>query len=392
LNKHLLDPEVQAFINGNLNTDVHRLALSKSPFPAVSAQELAAQISAKKKSEKKLPSWFNTPNIYYPPLISVEQCSSEATAAYKSGLVKGERVTDLTGGFGVDAFYFAKVAKQVTHCEINEELSEVASHNANALGAHNISFVAGDGLDYLKNSSDTTGTLYIDPARRSKAGKVFLLKDCTPNVVEYMDLLLEKSERIIIKAAPLLDLSAGIKELKYVSEVQVISTKNECKELLFICDRDHSGPIRITSVAINSSIKQLSFASFDEESADLVSGALGEYLYEPDVALLKTGKFNAIGNLFDLRKLDAQSHLYTSDQLKTDFPGRIFRISDTITIGELKKQKALMGNVIVRNYTEKADNLVKQYKIATADQQFLIFTKINKQGYVLLKADILQYY
>jgi hypothetical protein len=392
LNKHLLDPEVQAFINGNLNTDVHRLALSKAPFSAVSAQELAAQISAKKKSEKKLPTWFNTANIYYPPLISVEQCSSEATAAYKSSLVKGDQVTDLTGGFGVDAYYFAKAAEHVTHCEINEELSEIASHNAAALGANNLTFVAGNGLNYLKNSTGTTGTVYIDPARRSKAGKVFLLKDCTPNVVEHMDLLRTRSERIIIKAAPLLDLSAGIKELKYVSEVQVISTKNECKELLFICDRNYNGPITITSVAINSSIKRISFSEIDEQSAELVSGVLPEYLYEPDVALLKTGKFNAIANRFNLKKLDIQSHLYTSDVFNPDFPGRVFRINDTITIGELKKQKALSGNVIVRNYPEKAENLIKQYKIAAADQQFLIFSKINSQGYVLLKAEILQYY
>jgi 16S rRNA G966 N2-methylase RsmD len=392
LNKHLLDPEVQAFIDANINADVHRLALSKSPFQDVSAQELAAQIMAKKRCEKKLPTWFNTRNIYYPPLISVEQCSSEATAAYKASLVKGDQVTDLTGGFGVDAFYFSKLAKQVTHCEINEELSEMASHNAKALGATNLSFVAGDGLDYLKTLPSTNGTLYIDPARRSKTGKVFLLKDCTPNVVEHMELLRAKSDRIIIKAAPLLDLSAGIKELKHVSEVQVISTKNECKELLFICDREHSGPITITSVAINSSIKTINFPEFDEQTADLVSARLEEYLYEPDVALLKTGKFNAIGNLFSLKKLDVQSHLYTSNLFKPEFPGRIFRITDSITIGELKKQKSLFGNAIVRNYPEKAENLVKKYKIAAADQQFLIFSKIHNVGYVLIKAEILQYY
>jgi len=219
-----------------------------------------------------------------------------------------------------------------------------------------------------------------------------LLRDCTPNVVEELDLLLAKAERIIIKTSPLLDISAGVKELKNVSEVQVISVRNECKELLFILDHDYSGPLRITSVAINEVIKKTSFTEGDDAAAELLDNNLGTYLYEPDVALLKSGRFNAIARKFELKKLDQQSQLYTSDVFNPDFPGRIFRIDDLLSITNLKKQKDLKGNVIVRNYPEKPEKLVQKFKIKSADEQFLIFTKIHNQGFAVIKAHILQYY
>jgi 16S rRNA G966 N2-methylase RsmD len=392
LNKAILSPEVQAYVVSQQNADVHRIALSKSPFPDVSGQELAGQIAARKRSEKKLPTWFGAEQIYYPALLSIEQSSSEATAAYKATLMKGDQVIDLTGGLGVDSYYFAQLAKSVVHCEINQELSEIAAHNAKVLGANNISFLATDGIAYTKTTEAIQGTIYVDPARRSESGKVFLLKDCTPNVVDNLDELLSKAERIIIKTSPLLDISAGIKELKHVSEVQVISTRNECKELLFIIDKGYDGPLMITSVAINAKTKRLSFPESDLESADLVQTDLGAYLYEPDVALLKSGKFNAIATKFNLQKLDVQSQLYTSDLFKEEFPGRIFQITDSISITNLKRQKDLKGNVIVRNYPDKPERLIKQFKIKPADQEFLIFTKVHNQGYLLLKAQILQYY
>ena len=392
MNRQILLPEVQAYINSHLNADAQRVALSKSPFVEVTAQEMAAQITAKKRSEKKLPTWFKKENIYYPPLISIEQCSSEPTAAYKSTLIKGEDLADLTGGFGVDAYFFAQQAQNVVHCEINSELSEIAAHNAKVLGADNISFLPTDGMEYIRSSNSQIGTIYIDPARRSLTGKVFLLKDCTPNVVAELDMLLTKAGRIIIKTSPLLDISAGVKELKHVSEVQVISTRNECKELLFIIDRDFSGSLTITSVAINETTKKISFTENDHAAAELVKEQLGLYLYEPDVALLKSGKFNAIAAAFNLKKLDQQTQLYTSDTFNKQFPGRIFQIEEQLSVTSLKKQKDLSGNVIVRNYPEKAEKLVQKFKIKPAAQQFLIFTKLHVVGYAVLKAKILQYY
>ena len=434
MNRAILDTAVQEYINAHLKDDVHRIAMSSAPFAAVTAQELAGQIAAKNRSEKKLPLWFNTAGIYYPQLLSIEQCSSEKTAIYKSTLILGSKVLDLTGGFGVDSAFFSKVAETVTHCELLPELSEIAAHNARLLKLSNIEFLNTDGIEYLQTTTKTFSTIYIDPARRGKAGKVFMLKDCSPNVVEKLDLLLAKASLVIIKTSPLLDISAGIRELKDVSEVQIISVKNECKELLFILEpgaKEQS--TKITSVTINESIKKVTFAkSVVDSRLSILSDApqaissdsqtqlksventplkptswtktstttllkalekgLKRYLYEPDVALLKSGAFDAIGELFNLEKLDSQTQLYTADHFTPKFPGRIFIVEDLFTKKELKKQKELTGNVIVRNYPAKADELIKAFKIKSSGEEFLIFTKVRKTGYLILKATILQHY
>ena len=108
MNKELLNKEVQDFINANLKSDIPRLKLKGSPFSSISIQEIAEQISAKTKCEKKLPIWFKTENIYFPNKLNIEQTSSEITANYKSNLVSGDSLIDITGGFGVDAYFFSQ--------------------------------------------------------------------------------------------------------------------------------------------------------------------------------------------------------------------------------------------------------------------------------------------
>ena len=171
MNKAILAREVQQFIDTHLNSDVHRIALAKSPFAAVSSRELSGQIMAKKKSEKKLPTWYKQEGIYYPKLLSIEQCSSEKTAAYKAGLVSSGKTIDLTGGFGVDSYYFSKHATEVVHCELDAELSEIVKHNAVVLGAQNIKCHAVDGLVYLEESKAHYQTIYVDPAQEVRQEK-----------------------------------------------------------------------------------------------------------------------------------------------------------------------------------------------------------------------------
>ncbi|TKC06126.1 THUMP-like domain-containing protein [Pedobacter frigoris] len=393
MNKEILDRKVQEYIVANLRADVHRIAMGKSRFSGISSRELAEQIAAKKKSEKKLPTWYQTELVYYPPLLSIEQCSSETTAAYKAKLIKGTTLIDLTGGFGVDSYYFAKVADAVTHCEINPQLSEIARYNAGVLGQKNMQFLAGDGIAYLSEGVDRFDSIYIDPARRSSSGKVFMLRDCTPNVVEHLDLLLERSSRIIIKTAPLLDISAGLKELNNVAEIHIISTKNEVKELLWVIDKSPVEKVRITAVTLNDREKIFSFYKGEEETeAAFLETEIKKYLYEPDAALLKSGAFNLISSRFHLEKLDANTQLYHSDNYDSSFPGRIFKINSVISSGQLKKEKGLSGNVIVRNYPDKAEHLVKKYKIKADQDNFLIFTQSKKAGNVIINATIQQHY
>lgn len=396
MNNKLLAKAVQEYINANLNADVNQIALAKSPFEGITAAELSTQITAKKKSEKKLPTWFNTQDIYYPPVLSIEQTSSEITAKYKSKLAKGNTLIDITGGFGIDSYYFSKKVKAVKHCEINPELSVIAKHNAQALQATNIEFTAEDGIAYVIASDNTSfDTIYVDPARRAEKGKVFMLKDCTPDIANNLNTLLEKSWRIIVKTAPLLDISAGLSELKHVSEIHIVSVKNECKELLWIIDKAYIGDTKIIAVTLNNGIeKEFSFyRSSSNGSIQFIDGLnTGDYLYEPDAALLKSGAFNLIGTTYNLLKLHPQTQLFSSTVANKDFPGRIFKIEAVLTTTALKKQGNLKGNVIVRNYPAKPEDLVKKYKIKADQNQFLIFTKVANGENIVIKASIIQYY
>jgi len=395
MNNKLLAKAVQDYINANLNADVNQIALAKSPFEGITAAELATQITAKKKSEKKLPTWFNTRDIYYPPVLSIEQTSSEITAKYKSKLAKGNTLIDITGGFGIDSYYFSKNVKAVTHCEINPELSVIARHNMQALHATNIEFKAEDGIAYVMASDTSFNTIYVDPARRAEKGKVFMLKDCTPDIASNLDALLEKSSRIIIKTAPLLDISAGLSELKQVSEIHIVSVKNECKELLWIIDKDYNGDTKIIAVTLNNEIeKDFSFyRSSSNGSIQFIENLnTGDYLYEPDAALLKSGAFNLIGTTYNLLKLHPQTQLFSSVTVNKDFPGRIFKIEAILSTATLKKQGNLKGNVIVRNYPANPEDLVKKYKIKADQNQFLIFTKVGNGENIVVKASIIQYY
>ncbi|RAJ28374.1 class I SAM-dependent methyltransferase [Pedobacter cryoconitis] len=393
MNKRLTEQTVQDYIHDNLNADVHKIALAKSPFPEVTGKELANQIASRKKSFRKLPTWFNTDYIYYPPLLSVEQCSSEITAAYKAGLATGSSIIDLTGGYGVDSYYFSQKLKSVTHCEINEELSAIASYNGVLLKQENVQFISGDGLEFLKTTTQEFDCVYIDPARRSSSGKVFMLKDCTPDIVENLSLLLSKVKRILLKTAPLLDLSAGLKELDHVAEIHIVSVKNECKELIWVIERDFEGSPGIICSTLNTTQKQFRFTQ-GEEGTTAITGAVipGQYLYEPDVALLKSGAFNLIAERYQLQKFHHQTQLYTSAVVHPEFPGRIFQVNEVISAAKIKKEKNLVGNVIVRNYPDKAATLVDKYHIKPDDTAFIIFTQSSTAGKIIIKSTILQHY
>lgn len=392
-NPTLLNKEVQVFINNNLDKDITKISLSKSPFSNVSSAELANQIGAKLKAKKKLPTWFNTENIYFPSTLSIEQTSSEITAEFKASLFKGNAMVDLTLGFGVDAYYFSKKFSSVNGFEINDSLAAITKHNAQQLGLDNLNVFNGDGLEAILNDNKVYDLIYMDPARRNSAGKVFKLEDCTPNFLPHLNEILLKTKNLVIKTSPLLDLNAGLKELKNVSDVYIISVKNECKELLWIINPDYIKKTTIHSVCLNTEIKQfnsvLKHIPFQHK---YLNPTEIEYLYEPDVALLKSGAFNEIAEHYNLIKLDLDAQLYASTAINQLFPGRIFRVKRIINANELKKIKNLSANVIVRNYPDTAQNLVKKYKVKPSQNTFLIFTSIKEFGYCIFEVEIIQYY
>ncbi|WP_338039368.1 hypothetical protein [Maribacter litopenaei] len=233
MNENLLHRKVQDFINHNLNTDVHAILLGKKEFTNVDNKEIVEQIESKRKARKKLPTWFATNSIYYANKLNISQTSSEVTGHYKANLVSGNTLLDLTGGFGIDTYCFSKKVKQVFHIEANEGLSKIAEHNFKQLGLNNVICVAEDGIEYLKTYHGKIDWIYLDPSRRDKDNKkVYFLKDCEPDVTQWLELFFSKADNILIKTGPLLDISLGIQRLQNVSTVHVLSVDNEVKEIL----------------------------------------------------------------------------------------------------------------------------------------------------------------
>ena len=386
-NRLLLKKQVQDFINENLNANIAKLLFKGSPFDGITIQEIAEQIEAKKKAEKKLPSWFKKPNIFYPNKINIEQCSSEITANYKANIISGTSIIDISGGFGVDTYYFSKQFKEVTHCEINAGLSKLVDHNFKLLGTGEITIISDDGIEYLKKTWKHFDWIYADPSRRNELkGKVFMLKDCEPNLPENLETLFQSSNNILIKASPMLDITNALMELRFMKEVHVIAVDNEVKELLFVLEKSYQNDIRIKTINIQKGIID-SFESIYEDGAKAEYSAPQSYLYEPNSAILKAGLFNEVSSKLKLYKLHNNSHLYTSDEL-INFPGRSFKINKIIpyTLKEIKKHIPLLkANVTVRNFPESVAQIRKKTKLKDGGNEYLFFTTdINNKHIVLV--------
>lgn len=389
MNLSILNTEVQEFIDSNLNSDVTKLVLKGSPFKDISIKDLVAQIEAKKKCQRKLPTWFTTKTIYYPNKLNIEQTSSEVTANYKASLISGKSVIDLTGGFGVDSYYFKQNFDTVIHCDLNKELSEIVKHNFKQLKVNSIITVNVDSLEYLKTSSKKFDWIYIDPSRRHESkGKVFFLNDCLPNVPNNLKLLFERSSNILIKTSPLLDISIGLEELKNVKSIHIVSVNNEVKELLWILEKGYNDEVKIKTINITKSKDiTFSFVLNSEFNKTINYSEPLKYLYEPNVAILKSGAFKSIASYYKLNKLHQHSHLYTSEKLVKNFPGRTFTISNIIPYkkSNIKSLKPTKANITTRNFPESVEQIRKKYKIKDGGLDYMFFTTdINNDKIVIV--------
>ena len=381
-----MQPDIQEFITQNSSSSITKLALQKNPFPEVDWILILNQIEAKSKAKDKLPTWFLTENIIYPSKISVEQTSSEKTAAYKASLISGESLIDLTGGFGVDDYYFSKKFKNIANCEINEDLSAIVKHNFEQLKVTNCDFYADDSTNVLNNLKQKWDWMYIDPSRRNDAkGKVFMLKDCLPNVPDLLDFYFEKTDSVLIKTAPLLDISAGLSELKFVKNIHIIALENEVKELLFEIHNHYSGEI---------TIKTANILKDKTETFEFVLGEIHypfyhlpqKFLYEPNSAIMKSGGFDEVSTSFQINKLHKHSHLYTSEEL-IDFPGRSFKIEKVIPYSKNEMKTELLNqqaNVTTRNFPDTVENIRKKWKIKNGGNLYCFFTTDKNDNKIVL--------
>jgi len=376
LNTTILNKEIQEYINANLKSDMTKLILKGTNFDEVTTQEIAEQIVSKNKCKIKLPTWFQKENIYYPNKLNIEQTSSEITANYKANLVSGDSLIDITGGFGVDTYYFSKKIKNITHCEINQELSKIVSHNNKQFNLKNIETFVGNGLSYLEKSDSKFEWVYSDPSRRNDIkGKVFLLQDCLPNIPENLELLFKKTDHILLKISPMLDISSAINELNFVKEIHVVSVENEVKELLFILEKNCIQHIDIKTINFNKNKIQTFDFHYREELVATYS-VPKKYLFEPNSAILKAGAFNQISAKLKIHKLHQHSHLYTSTNL-CEFPGRSFQIKHVISYNKKELTKLIpskKANITTRNFPETVFQIRKKTNLKEGGNDYLFFT------------------
>ena len=388
MNKNIFDKSVQDYISKNLSTDVFKVILKKQIFPKVTNKEIAEQISAKAKSKKKLPTYFNTPNIYFPNKLNIEQTSSEKTAEFKSKIVTGNTIIDATGGFGVDSMYFSKEFKKTVYIEENKELFEIVKVNSNKLGLNNIKHLNDDGIEYVKKIDTVIDLLYIDPSRRNKENKkVHFLSDCTP-LIDY-DLIesLQNFKTILIKCSPIIDLKKTINDLKVVSKIYIVGINNEVKEVLFKLNKQSNNDIKIKCIDLSNRDLDFEFNinEIDNKKNNDNSEVLN-YLYEPNSMILKSGAFGLICDRYDVKKLNTNSHLYTSKEL-IDFPGRVFTVNSVVNYSKrnLKDLNISKANITTRNFPIDVKDIRKKSKILDGGEDYLFFTTNHTNEQIIIK-------
>ena len=384
---------VTAFARAHAHDDVRQLALEADRYPDVDLPCALDQIAARRIAATKLPLWADNPNLIFPPRLAMEQCSSQVTAMYKTALVSGDSLVDLTGGFGVDFAFMASRCKRATYVEIQPALCAIVHHNCEVLGLTHARVINDDGTRYLE-TMEPADTIYIDPARRDKAGnRVFRLADCTPDVTALAPAMLARARRVIIKLSPMLDVSQAVASLPNVAQVHILSVAGECKELLLVLEPGHSGATMVHCVNDGTDFTYEFGAS--APSPALWDGTPGAplYLYEPNVSLMKAGCHALLAERYGVLLAGRDSHLCVSRQRVPDFPGREFVIDAVTTLNKRDLKAALAGithaNVAVRNFPLSAPALAQRLRLRDGGDTYIFGTTVSptpaaKHDHILL--------
>jgi hypothetical protein len=380
------------FIQKNKSEDVTRLVLKSTQFKGLDVKKLAAQILSRQKASKKLPEWSSVEKLIFPPALSVEQCSSEATAKYKSKQIQGKTLIDITGGMGVDSYYLSQNFDHTYYYEQQEVVAETARYNFGILNAKNISVRNEDSITALAKAHRQADWIYADPARRdANKQKVVLLSDCAPDIKFHLPELFAYAPNVLLKTSPLLDIDLAVQELKAVTEIHVMGYEQECKELLFKLNKDaQDSELQIRACIIDSEgnvIHQLNFTRAQERDAEMEVSEPLSYLYEPHPAILKAGGFKFLCAAYHVKKLAIHSHLYTSEKPVPNFPGRGFQViavckPDAREIGEYVKDSK--ANLTIRNFPAKIDDLRKKWRLKEGGNHYLFATTLSNQKKIVV--------
>lgn len=391
----MINEATRDFIAAHADEDVRRLALQAKVPDGVDLRAALVQIEGRQRLANKAPRFSSTLGIEFPERLSAEQCSSEATAAYKAATVErlvAQRaaMTDLTGGLGIDFMAMSPLFGSATYVERNEALCSLARNNFAAMGISNVSITCGEATEFL-TGMDKTNFVFIDPARRDATNrKVVLLEDCTPDITAMLPQLKEKCRFVMIKLSPMLDISATITKTGNCREVHVVAVNGEVKEIVVFIDFSFSGEAEIVCSNIRGeSTATFSFKMSEERSAICkFADETGDFLYEPDATILKAGAFKLPAQRFGLKKLHPNTHLYTSDTKNPDFIGKIFKIEGVF--GFSKKELRRLGdtlpcaNVSVRNFPTPAEELQKRLHIKNGGENYIFGTTLHSGKHAII--------
>lgn len=382
----IISSDSKEFINKHLNTSKTEIILKYSAKSELPIKEIAEQIESFNKAKIKLPNLSNYDLVYQK--LSLEQCSSEYTANYKSSILKGQRIIDLTGGLGVDSVYFSKVFDEVIYCELDSERSEIAKYNFEKLGIKNIKVINKDSIEELSNYSDNYfDWIFADPSRRDKNIRSVDIKFYSPNILENMELLLSKSKNILLKLAPAFDLKEAVRIFPNLIEFSILSFQNECKEVLVFISKDRKDKIK-SAVALNTEFNHVCIKDRIENThtAKIEYPRTGNYFYEPDAAIRKVGLTEKIAAEMNLCKINVLSDYLHSSYYLENFPGRRFLIKSVNLFNEklikrhLKDNQIFKANISRSNFPFKAEEIKNKFNLSDGGEHYLFFTKdLNKK-------------
>ena len=371
----MINEQTWDFIRQHAADDVRKLALQGTKDAAVDLSMALQQIAGRQTALKKLPSWAAVERVLYPPHLNMEQCSSEQTARYKARLAgSGDTYVDLTGGLGVDFYWMSQGFKQRYYVERNAELCELVEHNFRTLG-HNCSVCCCDTATYLPTVPHAD-VVFLDPARRNEhGGRTYDIKDCTPNILELLPLLMEKADKVILKLSPMLDWRKAVDDLQYVREVHIVSVDNECKELLLVLEQAER-PLRLVCVNNNQIFEVSSHSSpLTSHPSPLTPE---QFLYEPNASIMKAGCFDALAQQYPVCQVSANSHLFLSSVEIEDFPGRRFQICAISSTNKQSLKTSLAGidraNISVRNFPLSVEQLRKKLRLKDGGDTYIFAT------------------
>ena len=390
------------FIREYRERDIRQLALQANRFPDVDMPYALDQIQGWQIARRKLPKWAACDGVIFPPHLSMEQCSSEPTAQYKLNLAMewaervghASRMTDLTGGFGVDFSFTSCAFAAATYVERNEQLCHIVEHNLPLLGLDNTTVVCADAVEYLSTVEPQT-MLFLDPARRDEHGaKTVMLADCTPDVVQLLPQLLEKSRFTMLKLSPMLDWHKAVDDLQgTVREVHIVSVGGECKELLLVLSTVVESKLKVYCADLSTASDTSSlFVYTPGSSAPVANSKLkiqnSKFVHEPNASIMKAGCFDELAAAYGVSPVSRNSHLFLSDEPVEDFPGRSFVVERVTTMNKGELRKALVGiekaNIATRNFPLTVAELRKRLKIKDGGDVYIFATTTAEGEHLLL--------